>query len=261
MPGSTNQTTPAGWDLAREFYVKHFAGRSLLFDSKLVEINDWLATQADYGSSLDSSGPQPDLAMILRSAAENYQSKWTTANSKNQLWIKTMEPQVVAIASTAVPLMEADFGMPWPHDPLRVDVSYEVHEIGEAYTTDHPPHTTISSSSPQNQGVAGLEILFHEAAHTMSRKIERALASECSLQKKECGDLWHALLFYTVGDVIKRSLPSAEQQSFTPYAYRFGLYNHRSWAIYRVALEKDWQPYLDGRAGFDSAIRALVTDL
>ena len=33
----------------------------------------------------------------------------------------------------------------WPAYPLRVDVSYFVAEAGGAYTTDDPPHTTLSS--------------------------------------------------------------------------------------------------------------------
>lgn len=52
-----------------------------------------------------------------------------------------------------------------------------------------------------------------------------------------------------------------KKQGFVPYAYRFGLYNHGAWKSYRIALEKDWQPYLDGKIAFAEAIRALVRDI
>ena len=170
-----------------------------------------------------------------------------------------MEPKAVAIAPMVVPRLEAELGAAWPEKPVRIDVSDYVREIGEAYTTDYPPHTTISSRNSQNQDIAGLEIIFHEASHTMSRKIEDSLSIECAAQKKNCGDLWHAVLFYTVGNAVKQSLPA--EPTFVPYAYRFGLYNHGAWKVYRIALEKEWQPYLDGKTEFTDTIRALVSAL
>jgi hypothetical protein len=251
----------AAWIAAVDFYREHFKGRSLLFDRQLIQINDLLAAQPDDGNSLDASGLPPDVAKILQSAASSYRPLWPEADSHNRLWIKEMEPKVVALAPTVVPELETQLGMSWPEKPIRVDLSYYVHEIGQAYTTDDPPHSTISSTNAQNHGLAGLEIVFHEATHTMSRKVESALAAECRSQKKDCGDLWHALLFYTVGNAIQQNLPENERGKFTPYAYRFGLYNHDAWKTYRVVLEKDWQPYLGGQVGFDSAIRRLVGDL
>ena len=258
-PTDGSQNSP--WELAVKFYKDHYSGHSLLFDPELVRINDWLATQAYDGHNLDTSGLPTDIGKVLQSASENYRSKWITANSNNESWIKIMEPKINAIAPNVVPQLEAELRMPWPENPIRVDVSDYVRAIGEAYTTDNPPHTTISSRNPQNQDIAGLEIMFHEASHTMSRKIEEALSTECAAQKKNCGDLWHAVLFYTVGNAIKQALPTDQKPTFVPYAYRFGLYNHGAWKVYRMALEKDWQPYLDGKIEFADAIRALVNDL
>lgn len=212
----------SAWALALKFYKDHFKGRSLLFDLQLVQINDWLATQPDDGSILDLSGfppdllpdPSRDLGKILQAAAEPYRHQWIAASAQNELWIKKMEPRINALAPSIVPQLEAELGMPWPQKPIRVDVSNYVRELGEAYTTDDPPHTTISSGNPQNQDIAGIEILFHEATHTMSGKIERSLSSECATQKKNCRDLWHAVLFYTVGSALKNSFPADEKARF-----------------------------------------------
>ena len=257
----TPENTSVAWALAREFYRKHFSGQSLLFDPRLVQINDWLAKQPDDGSHFDPSGLSPELAKVLQSVAPEYQAQWKQSDHANRQWINNMEPRILALAPIAAPRIEADLGISWPGDPIRVDVSFRVRELGAAYTTDHPPHTTISSQNDQNHGNAGLEILFHEASHTMSRKIEQALNAECGSQKKDCGDLWHALLFYTVGDVVKHALPQAEGATFVPYAYRYGLYTHGKWKNYRIVLEKDWQPYLDKKIEFHTAIRALVSGM
>ena len=44
-----------------------------------------------------------------------------------------------------------------------------------------------------------------------------------------------------------------------PYAYRFGVYDRR-WQSLRAGLEKDWQPYLDGKVDFSHALAKLVAD-
>jgi hypothetical protein len=48
--------------------------------------------------------------------------------------------------------------------------------------------------------------------------------------------------------------------SYTPYAYRYGLYA-RGWSAYQRVLERYWQPYLDGRVEFDTAVARLVSAL
>jgi hypothetical protein len=260
-PSAEVSSKNSPWDLALKFYKDHYSGNSLLFDSQLIQINDWLATQPDDGSTLNISGLPADVGKVLQSAAESYRLQWASVNSNDERWIKEMEPKATMLAPEVVPQLEAELGMPWPQELIRIDVSEYVREIGEAYTTDHPPHTTISSRSQENQDTAGLEIIFHEASHTMSRKIEKSLSSECAIKKKNCGDLWHAVLFYTVGNAVKRSLPADQKSDYVPYAYSFGLYNHGMWKAYRIALEKDWQPYLDGKVEFEDAIRALVRNL
>ena len=82
-------------------------------------------------------------------------------------------------------------------------------------------------------------------------------------------DLWHALLFYTTGEMVRRAaaqgklqLPGAgtRSASYMPYAYRNNLYT-RGWEDYLRVLEAYWQPYLDGNTDFDHAIRAVVGGL
>ncbi|MGA8272139.1 MAG: hypothetical protein WB919_11325, partial [Candidatus Sulfotelmatobacter sp.] len=98
------------------------------------------------------------------------------------------------------------------------------------------------------------------ASHTFADTMMNALSAESRTQHKDVGDLWHSLLFYTSGVELRRLLPAPEQASFTPYAYRYGVYRG-NWLTYRLVLESDWQTYLDGKTSFDAAIRGMVTDL
>ena len=68
-------------------------------------------------------------------------------------------------------------------------------------------------------------------------------------------DLWHAVIFHTSGELVRRNFPD-----YRPYAYKNGLWK-RAWPMYVAALDRDWKPYLDGRVFFDTAITTHVKDV
>ena len=252
----------AAWNSSIDLYAQTFGTRQELFDDQMVKINNSLARQADDGSSLIAMDIPDAVATVLRTAAPIYQKFWWSAQSEmNRRWISSQADHVAALAPRIAVAMEKDLHQSWPAAPIRVDVCYYVPEIGHAYTTDNPPHTTFSSSAPALQGLNGFETLFHEASHSFSDKMTDALFAECGAQKKQCGDLWHAILFYTPGVEVRRALPASEQTSFIPYAYKNGLYMRGEWPKYRAVLEKDWQPYLDGKTNFQTAIHSMVAGL
>ena len=72
-------------------------------------------------------------------------------------------------------------------------------------------------------------------------------------------DLWHGIIFFTVGELVKRELHMHNDPKYQPYAYRFGIYD-RGWQAIRSALERDWQPYLNGSVDFGHALASLVAD-
>lgn len=258
-PGMSPQDE-ATWNAAIRFYASHFGTRRQVFDGELIRINDALATQPDNGATMNPTGLPPDLVAALQSAAPVYRKYWWAVhNQSNEHWIASQRDRVGQLGPGVAVAMTKDLHQQWPSVPVRVDVCYDVAEIGHAYTTD--PHTTLSSSAPTLQDLNGFELLFHEASHTFADTLTDALSAECRAQKRECGDLWHSVLFYTSGVEVRRKLSSDEQASFTPYAYRYGLYTRGDWPNDRQVLEKDWQKYLDGRVDFASAIRAMVTDL
>lgn len=250
------------WNAAITFYAANFGSRKELFDDKMVMINADLAKQPDDGANLNAAGLPSQVATVLQRAAPIYRKYWWAAHNKsNEDWIASQNARVRDFGPKIAAGMTNDLHQQWPAAPLRVDVCYYVPEIGHAYTTDTPPHTTFSSSGAQLQDLSGFETLFHEASHSFANTMAGALFKECGAEKKNCGDLWHAVLFYTAGVETRRALPAADQANFTPYAYKYGLYERGDYPKYRRVLESDWQAYLDGKTDFAAAIHAMVADL
>lgn len=253
----------ADWNAAIAFYSANFGSRNELFDEGMVKINDALAKQPDDGANLNAPALPSEVAAILGRAAPIYRKHWWPAHNKsNENWISSESARVQALGPQIAAAIEKDLREDWPRAPLRVDVCYYVPQIGHAYTTDGlSPHTTFSSSGAQLQDLSGFETLFHEASHSFADTMSDALFQECGTEKKNCGELWHAVLFYTAGVETRRALPPTDQANFTPYAYKYGLYDRGEYPKYRRVLEADWQKYLDGKIDFAAAIHAMVGDL
>ena len=254
----------AHWNAAVGFYAAHFGTRQQfgpLGDDQLIQINYDLAAQPDDGAHLNPTGLPPQIVVVLQSAAVVYRKYWWPAqNRSNENWIAAQKGRVQDLGPRLASAMTAKLHQQWPAAPIRVDVCYYVVALGHALTTLGPAHITFASSDPTNQDLSGFELLFHEASHTFADTVTNALAAEGRAQRKDVGDLWHSLLFYTSGVELRRVLPAPERASFTPYAYRYGVYRGR-WGTYRPLLETDWQRYLDGKVDFAGAIHSLVAGL
>jgi hypothetical protein len=244
----------AQWNQSVAYYRQHFHGKRLLFDPEPIKINDMLASPQPNGTLALSPGVQPTMLAV---SALYQRAWWPEQDSQNRQWIAWVKPLVDQYGPEIVPQLEQKFQTKWPANPLRVDLSYFVAEIGGAYTTDDPPHTTLSSVRiPQDW--YGLEVLFHEASHPLAEKLEQDLGRECAVQKKPCDDLWHAVQFYTVGDVVHRAL-SKRGVTYDSYAEHNGLYQRGQWPKFKRALDQVWPQYLDGKTDWNRAVRALVT--
>ena len=96
----------------------------------------------------------------------------------------------------------------------------------------------IDRSDDRALGATLFGVLSHEGAHTLTGKLESTLQTECQKQKEDCGDLWHATLFYTVGEVVKKkALAERGAFGYVPYADKFGLYARGAWPGCRAGYE------------------------
>src|SRR5579859_5962042 len=296
----TLQTAPAAktplttaeqraWDEAVSYYAANYADKDLLFSTELILLKNQLG---DFETCDELSGTKkktcdaglpPKLTRILEAAAPVYRAHyWPADDRANRAWVKRVAPLVTEQGVGLSHRLADIYQTRWPTEKIRVDVTRFANSAG-AYTTLDPLRVTISSTDPRNQDAAALEILFHEASHGIAQTVEQAIARECRQRDKPIPrDLWHALIFYTTGEVIKPILdaqpdsatstaknnadPTAPRDAdsqnsrYTPYAKREGLYQ-RGWDSYLQLLTLYWQPYLDGKVTFDNAIAHIVSAL
>lgn len=255
---SLSESEKVAWQTAVEFYDHTFRSRSLLFDSELVEINDALAAMPDDGMAMDSSRLPSALVQVLLRVGPLYRAHWWEDHDrKNREWLATMEPRLDSFGLAIAVRLERNFQSSWPAKPLRVDLVYYTSERGGAYTTDHPPHTTFATNRLENQGLSGFQILFHEASHELSDRLERTLDAECSAQEKDCGELWHAALDLAAVDAVRHALAGEEGVDTS----HLGIYESGPWIRFRAPLEHAWQAYLDGKIDFQAAVKSMVAAL
>jgi hypothetical protein len=265
------------WDDAVAYYAAHYANQDLLFSTELLLLKNQLGDFEDCDELSGAkkktcdAGLSPKLTETLDAAAPIYRAHlWPDHDRANRRWIARVAPLV---REQGVGLSErlADiYQTRWPKDKIRVDVSAYANWAG-AYTTLDPLRVTIASLDARNQGAEALEVLFHEASHGIAEPVQLAINRECRQRDKAIPrDLWHALIFYTTGEVIKPVMTSGMPQvahdgslpggGYTPYAVREGLYQ-RGWDDYLKLLTKFWQPYLDNKTTFDDAIAHMVSAL
>jgi hypothetical protein len=70
------------------------------------------------------------------------------------------------------------------------------------------------------------------------------------------------IIFYSVGELTRQHLHEHGRPGYEPYADRLGLYARSlAWTVYRQALTKHWQPYLEGTIDRTTAMQRLVEEL
>ena len=263
------------WQSAVAFYAKDMAKRDLLLNGEMMTINNRLselescAELKGKSSAACTSGLQPDLVDVLDRAAPVYRAHWWAEQDRaNREWIAEVAPMVRQMGVELSGQLADVYERPWPTQMLRVDVVWYGGPFG-AYTTLGPVHVTISSHDARNKGIYGFEVLFHESSHALAGAVNEAIAKEFRERDKPIPrDLWHALLFYTTGELVRRDLaygnmtysPGTVPSNYQPYAARFGLYSG-SWERFRGMLDLYWRPYLDSNVSFETAIARLANAL
>jgi len=271
LMANLSPTEQKAWDSAVAYYQDAYGSKDLLFSLEMILIKNQIG---DFETCDDLSGLKKKtcdaglpkkLTDALTAAAPVYRSHlWAEHDRTNRRWISAVAPLVrrsgVNLSHRLAEIYQTD----WPKERIRVDVAVYANSSG-AYTTLDPLRVTVSSTDARNQGPEALEILFHEASHGISDNVQNAILRECRQRDKPVPrDLWHALLFYTTGEVIRPTIFSSEsgsvKEGYVPYAVREGLYK-RGWEDYLRVLTQFWQPYLDGRESFDDAIAHMVSAL
>jgi hypothetical protein len=251
----------AVWQSSVTYYAANYIQRDLGFDDLMYDIKMKLES-AEASPDLKGTDIPAELKSILLEAAPIYRKYWWRRHdTQNKRWVAQVRPLLSRDGLRVRQSLETVYSTAWPTQPLRVETVAYANWAG-AYTTVHPAtQPTISTTHQGNQGTAALEMIFHESSHGLVDKLQDAIKEATSTlppdkQKVISRTLWHAVLFYTTGELVAEHHPGYE-----PYADQAGLWV-RAWPEpIRSLIIQDWKPHMQGSATFNSAVTALVSDL
>jgi hypothetical protein len=260
---------------ALDLYQRQVTIRDLIFDPVLSRLRHRLI-RMDRAHAEASPVLISDIMGALQAVTPVYRTHWWGAHDDaNRRWIAQVLSQLADTEAWLATRLAQIYGGHWPAEPIRVDLTAYASWQG-AYTTGtqahEPPRITISSTDPANQDGAALEVLFHEASHVMASWIgprdaegplEEAIAAAYEVRRETPPpDLGHAIIFYSVGELTRECLNTRGRPGYEPHADRLGLYARSlAWTVYRQALAKHWQPYLDGTIDRATALQRRLGHL
>lgn len=253
--------TPAeqqAWDAA----VATFRDRTpegmfaLLSDPTLISARIALNGVPENGSMAGLSGLDPTLAAAMEQAVGVYRAHYFPEEEREaRAWLAALEPQLRQHGQDIARELSQAYGVSWPSKPFSVQLTRHASRFG-AYTLVDPTVITVSTHKLPNREETPLESVFHEASHAMVDPLADSLLAEFNRQgKKPSRTLWHAVLFFTTGEVVRHHLG----EGYVPYASLNGLYaRDPDWAGFEPVMKREWTPYLERRMDLQTAIRNLV---
>ena len=242
----TEVISPTEWNGREQYLIRvHLAG----FEEELKDERDRQFVEIAQG--------------IRAAAAPAYRAcRWNAQDEKNRRWIAELGPQLAAHERKIATRLEELYQKRWGGLPIPVDVVEVVNWSGanSILRGDGGGHLLVSSANPER---ASLEVVFHEASHILMGRgdpVRRALEGAAAAAKYPLpGDLWHVVLFYTTGEVVRGVLEDGEGPKYTPMVYE--IFDRGDWTGYRKALESAWRPYVEGRKTLSEAAAGLIREL
>jgi hypothetical protein len=247
----------AAWDAAVEYYAK------IISPGEFSARPQYLVRLDLAGRSLDANdagaGQFVRLAGTFRSAATPaYEAcRWPVQEARNRAWIDAVVARLAAHEERITARLEQLFRKKLLA-PIDVDVVETVSWSGaNSVFPDEGGHLLVSNAY---EGLAALEVAFHEASHMfmfrgdpVRRAIDEA-AKAAALAGAD--DLWHVALFYTTGEVVRRALEESGAAGYRPMLY--GIFDRGDWSEYRSALETTWAAYVSGERPLSEAASTLI---
>ncbi len=245
----------SGWNHAVDYYAE------------IISSERWNQRQ-QYGIRMDLIGVEEvdesrdmrfvGIAQGFREAATPaYEAcRWAARDAENRSWIAELVTQLEIHEEVIALKLARLYEQPLGGLPIRVDVMETVNWSGATTILLDPSGGHIQISTPDHGPVA-LELVFHEASHTlMGRRapIRNALAAAAERLEIELpSDLWHAVLFYTTGDAVRRVLEMAGESEYTPMLFAQDIFGR-----HHEAMKRGWSAYLKGERTLTEAAEDLL---
>lgn len=241
------------------WYHDNYAKLDLLFDEPLPAIKAALSV-ADTRRDASGLALPPQLASTLNSVAPMYaRCLWAQHDASNRQWIAETQRLDERYGAEVQEGVARHLQTPFPLAPIRIDLVVETGKRQGAYTDTQ---AVIPGGRPSYQGLAALEMVYHEISHVVSTaKLEESIEARLkATQRSPDSDLWHAVQFYTVGTVVRDAIKRRDNIDYEPYADKAGLLKGY-WSPFMPMIAGEWQPYMNGKQTFDQAVVRMVDQL
>lgn len=254
-------TQPEGDGLraALAFYRAAYADSDILFGEDLAAVKRSLAGADDARRDPRGLGLAPGLEEALARATPAYaRLAWDDAAARDRAWIDNARALDARYGAAVQAAVERGLNAGFPAAPIRVDLVADTGSRQGAYTDIQ---VVMPSARADYQGLAALEMLYHEAAHVQSSdRLEHDIAVRAQARRRDPdSQLWHVLHFQTVG-AAARDAYARDGIAYVQYAERRGLYAG-PFAAYLPMVGGDWARWLAGREGWQAAIDGMVEGL
>lgn len=189
---------------------------------------------------------------------------WVKHNKRNKQWIKNLAPKLNQHGAEIQAELEQIFDAPlFTEKGHMISVVYKPGTKQGAYTSSRSMQSVINSTYEDFLDWYALEMVFHEISHANSFNRSSKLFKLIETVFKERGlesetGIWHPILFYTVGEVVKK-VTSSQNPDYITYADRNDLYTG-SWD-YKEILIQYWKPYLEGKVTMKVALDNIAKKL
>lgn len=215
--------------------------------------------QADDAATLDGISIDPAARETLERAAPVYRKAWWPAHhASNQAWRTSIEKLVAQHGQTVLDFITRAYGLQWPAAGFPVHASRYSNWAG-AYSSVRGV-LVIASSYPGNDGLRGLEGIFHEGMHQWDGQVYSLLGAQAKAIKATVPpDLPHALIWVTAGEAIRRLDPAYVRTVDAVGIWKLNSSGAREPMLrLKAPLEEIWLPYLAGRGTRDEALAAIL---
>jgi hypothetical protein len=253
----------AAWDRAVDYYRDVVSPRDLFAAENYLPRMELSGHTEELTTEFERSYVAAVRGFRAAAAAAYTACRWPAQDAKNRAWIAETTRQLATTEAGLAGRLEKLYESQWSGVPLRVDVVETVNWAGaNTVILDRGGgHVLVSAGNP---AAAALELVFHEASHTLMGRgapvrvalAEAAKAANVALPD----DLWHAVLFYTTGEAARPVIDALHGGAgYRPMVY--DLFERGAWDEHRAALETEWLPYVQGRRSLRQAAAALVATL
>jgi hypothetical protein len=249
------------WNKAVDDYRVLVIKRDPIADGEMISVNEKLsATPID---RVPDNIPKSFAAILSRIMPVYKLQQWPADDAMNQFCINAARPLIESAGEELAAEHSRFYGAPFP-TRILVDVTALGWQFG-AYTVGSRDYAHVIFQAPDNpadQGQMVLESLLHEPSHVFIGSRTDVLGSDITRLSRELNlrpmaNLWHAILFYTSGELTRRAYVKRGILDYKPIITR--MYSG-PFKGYQKSLETHWQAYLDGKVSRDEALKNILIE-